>query len=514
MLKIDLAERIKGCMLGGAAGDALGAPVEHYDDETIFRHFGENGITEFLLCGDTACITDDTQMTMFTADGLLRAEEKYENPTEEDYIRCVYERYLNWLSTQDSNYALDAAVERSPLLDCKELHARRAPGATCLSALRSGKCGSFETKLNRSKGCGGVMRIAPVALLFAQRRDRSCRFVGETAARIAAITHNHPLAYIPAAFLAILLRDILLGNDDYERAVQNALLDTEKLFSEEDDIAYFSTLIQRAVALANDRNIEDDLDAIRELGQGWVAEETVAIAVYCALRHRDSFADAVIAAVNHSGDSDSTGAVTGNLIGAMVGYGNIPEKFIGALELKDELLALSDRLLSKRADSGEVRIIGYENAMRGSVQDLLVELQSHLAVLDKRGVIVMKDNYRDGYFGYVMNEVQTHNGRIFVAVQNERAVGVVVCKIFQGDKEAEFTTSCPKIGFISDMVVTESLRGRGIGKALLRHAEEYFRNSRCEYVQLEVFAPNVNAIKMYETAGFETNCLFLSKKLK
>lgn len=63
-----------------------------------------------------------------------------------------------------------------------------------------------------------------------------------------------------------------------------------------------------------------DHDAIRQLGEGWEADEAWAISLYCAVRHIDSMRDAIIAAVNHDGDSDSTGAITGNIMGAIYGY--------------------------------------------------------------------------------------------------------------------------------------------------------------------------------------------------
>ena len=78
----------------------------------------------------------------------------------------------------------------------------------------------------------------------------------------------------------------------------------------------------------------DDLCAIRELGEGWVAEETLAISVYCALKYKNDFVKAVTVAVNHDGDSDSTGAVTGNILGAYLGYESIPQKYVEPLELK------------------------------------------------------------------------------------------------------------------------------------------------------------------------------------
>ena len=101
-------------------------------------------------------------------------------------------------------------------------------------------------------------------------------------------------------------------------------------------------LLQKAVDLS--RQDLDDLDAVRQLGRGWVGEEALAIAVYCSLKHSDSFADAIIAAVNHSGDSDSTGAIAGNIAGASLGLRAIPKKYLEALERKDVILELADDL--------------------------------------------------------------------------------------------------------------------------------------------------------------------------
>ena len=75
-----------------------------------------------------------------------------------------------------------------------------------------------------------------------------------------------------------------------------------------------------------------------------MAEETLAIAVYCALKHENDFDRALIAAVNHDGDSDSTGAVTGNLLGPRLGLTGIPSKYLEHLELRSVLLELADDL--------------------------------------------------------------------------------------------------------------------------------------------------------------------------
>lgn len=152
--------------------------------DTIFFRYGDRGITRYTTANGKALISDDTQMTLFTADGLFAAERRYRCPTAAQYIGCIHENYLNWLVTQDKTFRLPEGVARSPLLDCGELYARRAPGGTCLSALESGYCGTFDRKLNRSKGCGGVMRVAPVAVRFAHQRV-SAQDVARLAAQAA-----------------------------------------------------------------------------------------------------------------------------------------------------------------------------------------------------------------------------------------------------------------------------------------------------------------------------------------
>ena len=86
-------------------------------------------------------------------------------------------------------------------------------------------------------------------------------------------------------------------------------------------------------------------EAIKHIGEGWVGEEALGIAVYSALKYPDDFRRAVIAAVNHDGDSDSTGAITGNILGAYLGLSRIPPEWVEVIELKDVLIQIADDLL-------------------------------------------------------------------------------------------------------------------------------------------------------------------------
>lgn len=130
-----------------------------------------------------------------------------------------------------------------------------------------------------------------------------------------------------------------------KEAVPDAQTATARLFPKAQHLTELTALIERAICLSTDGSV-DDLSAIRALGQGWVAEETLAIAVFCALRYENDFERALIAAVSHGGDSDSTGSVAGQILGAHLGLEAIPEKFLTHLELKHVILEIADGLFS------------------------------------------------------------------------------------------------------------------------------------------------------------------------
>lgn len=350
---VDL-DTIQGCLIGGAIGDALGFPVEFFEDYIIFENFGENGITELQTSDGVALVSDDTQMTLFTADGLISATKKFSKPTADNYLQSIYESYLNWLCTQDSFFSLDENVRKSELLKIKELYSQRAPGHTCLNALRSGEYGTLDCKINDSKGCGGIMRVAPISLYLSQIKEFEEEDIALLTARTVALTHGHALGYIPSAYLSCLLHYILKGN-----TISIAIAKTDgvirKVFPNLEETEICLSLVEKAEKLAflgkDDETDElDDLEAIRMLGEGWVAEETLAIAIYCSLKYCDDFEKAIIASVNHSGDSDSTGAVTGNIMGAYLGLKNIPKKMVDVIELKDLMLYLAEKMQLNKLD--------------------------------------------------------------------------------------------------------------------------------------------------------------------
>ena len=309
-------------MLGGAVGDALGAPMEFDSLADIRARHGPNGVSEFLPAfGRVGAISDDTQMTLFTAEGLLRG-----------YVRaaarglCHMESmlgaaYLRWLHTQGELPAKredEASVPSGWLMTHQALFARRAPGQTCLSALLETERGAPAR--NNSKGCGGVMRVAPVGLL------NSSGDAFRDGVTVAALTHGHPTGSVSAGALALIISRLVAG-DSVASATESA---RERLLGYAQAEETLRAL-DAAIEMAEER--PDDHDAIAELGEGWVAEEALSIALYCALCAR-SFEHGVVLAVNHDGDSDSTGSIAGQILGALMGVAAIPERLLSQLELR------------------------------------------------------------------------------------------------------------------------------------------------------------------------------------
>lgn len=333
-------DKFRGCLIGGAAGDALGYAVEFLSEHYIAVKYGAQGITEYLLHDGKAWVSDDTQMTMFTANGLLRGTAKGAKGGYPGYIAGAYR---DWYKTQLESFAhCNRKFTSSWLLNVPEMFAARAPGNTCMSAIDAGCSGSMEHPANNSKGCGGVMRVAPIGLYFGESTMPPLA-VDLLGAEAAALTHGHEMGYIPAAMLVHMVR--LLSHQN-GCSVKDAALDgmtaMEMLFPEAKSLPAFLALMEKAIDLAE--STTPDLDGIHQLGEGWVGDEALAIAVFCAVRYAHDFDRALIAAVNHRGDSDSTGAIAGNILGASLGLSQIPQKYLTNLELLDVLTELADDL--------------------------------------------------------------------------------------------------------------------------------------------------------------------------
>lgn len=324
----DVRDRARGVLLGGAVGDALGAPVEFVrEPERLDDRLGR-APAPHLGRPHPAKVTDDTQMTLFTAEALLRSAA-----SGRDLDIETYAAYQRWLGTQGLPVADE--LKTGLLWADPRLHAQRAPGATCIGALRSGRPGTVSDRINDSMGCGGVMRTAPLGLVL----DAETAF--RRGCANAALTHGHDNGIAPAGALAMLVALLVDGAtlaEGLERVVTRLRAETWGSGT----AAILSSAVDGSSA-ARDRR---DLTAL--LGEGWVGHEALAIPVACILAHPGDPATAMWAAANHPGDSDSTASIAGQILGALHGTAAVPATWTAEVELADLALRLADGLADLR----------------------------------------------------------------------------------------------------------------------------------------------------------------------
>lgn len=328
-------ERVYGSLLGGAIGDALGAAIEFDSLDGIRRRFGPAGLSDLTPSyGRANAITDDTQMTLLTAAALVDSDG-----APAALPGALWRLYRHWAGFQ-TGCGGGAAPPPGWLRWDTALVAVRAPGNSCLSGLAQAAPGSRDAPANPySKGCGAIMRSAPFGLATADPELAWSR-----AWDGAVLTHGHPSGVLSAAGFAWLICGLGHG-----AALPTALDGLDRRLAVEGAAAG-----ECRAALAAGRQLAStgrrEPEALQSLGGGWTGEEALAIAVYAA----SSFPapantrSCLLLAVNHSGDSDSTGSLAGNIVGAMHGSAALPADWAAEVEGADLVRDIADRLAGVR----------------------------------------------------------------------------------------------------------------------------------------------------------------------
>lgn len=334
---MDKRDRIRGAMIGCAAGDALGYPVEALSEAAIVERYGLRGITDYDLDENgTARITADTQLMLLSANGILFAHTR---GALRGIMAPVYQYfdafYMDWYRLQTTERASRSRV--GWINAYPALSAKRAPSPTSMGVFSSDKFGSMDEPVNDSKGPGCLLRTVPVGLSYSD----DPAYILDLAANTAALTHGHKLAWISSGVFALLVSHIVHEELSIAEAVKKTLKALDKSFPDSLTVVHeLMRSIRSAVSLAS--SASSDLDAIHSLGEGWVAEEALAIGLLSALRHENDIAGAMTFAANHGGNSNTTAAIAGTLVGARIGFNAIPDRFIDRLELVDVILELAD----------------------------------------------------------------------------------------------------------------------------------------------------------------------------
>ena len=359
------ASRIRGCLLGGAIGDALGSAVEFDDIDTIRARFGPDGLREFAALDGGARFADGTQLTLYTADGLLEALEWANDGVAADINACVWLAYLRWLATQGVPVPPSAPFQPPRWIDSHAvLKQRRSPDEACLGGLATGEMGTVLRPVNADvNGSGTVGRSAPFGLI----PHIEPATVYKLSADAAALTHGHPAARQAAGIFSLLIQDIATGTA-VRAAAENALgyLQDQPLGRGEAPDAGLAGRLEAALRLSGPAlepespgdagTLLSPEDVVRELGGGRTAEEALAVALYAVLataapepsadagQAESHYRAAVAVAVNHSGGSDATASIAGNILGTFYGEGCLPASWIEALEGADVIRGLAGKM--------------------------------------------------------------------------------------------------------------------------------------------------------------------------
>ena len=325
---------VAGSLYGLAYGDAMGKPTEFLEVAEIITRFPPNGPRD-LPGRTTALVTDDTQMALAVADGLLVALT-HGPLTAASFEPPVRGRFLSWWQSPDND---------------------RAPGMTCLNACAAmaGGASWSDASIIGSKGCGANMRVTPIALPDGlSDEDRA------GAAQLqAAMTHGHPTALtaseltmfavrwaldgVPLADLPTRLRERCISQRRIYRADWlGAFSDRAQQEPDEfiargwDECLAVLENLDRALAAPN-----RDADPCLATGAGWIAEEALATALHCVLLHPDDPVAALSRAATTSGDSDSIAALAGAITGAAHGMSGWPPEWKERIEYGSELRRLA-----------------------------------------------------------------------------------------------------------------------------------------------------------------------------
>ena len=160
----------------------------------------------------------------------------------------------------------------------------------------------------------------------------------------------------------------------------------------------------------------------------------------------------------------------------------------------------------------DVKLIEYSEEYSADAQNLLNELQSYLVEIDPLGVQILSERYRNEYLSYVLEILEACEGKMFLALDGDRTVGLITGYIEKKDAEDRLTNSCPKRGVISELVVDANYRGKGIGKLLMNKVETYFSSMNCRFYAVDVFGPNTDAARFYGSLGYHTRNIEMMKK--
>lgn len=305
-----LLKQIQSALFGVAVGDALGVPAEGIERHILKR----NPITEMTTggyhCQPAGTWSDDSSLTFCLADNL----------TQDFDLNRIAQSFLKWgteahWTARSETFGMGRGTHDALV--------------NVYHGIPADLCGGESEEEN---GNGSLMHILPL-VFFTFDKNIDERF--DYAQKVSSITHRHIRSVIACFYYLEFARYLLQGIDKYEiyaRLQQEIPAYLRARHIDPNEIAKFNRLFTQNIVQVNENEIESS---------GYVLH-TLEAAIWCLLNH-NSFSSTVLSAVNLGGDSDTTAAVVGGLVGLIYGVENIPQAWSDSLARKEDIKQLCEK---------------------------------------------------------------------------------------------------------------------------------------------------------------------------
>ena len=341
---ISKRDAYRGCLLGLAIGDAMGYPVDTKTWLQIQEEYGPYGLMGYDLRNGYAEVSSHTQITAVSCNGLLLGLTRGQ----------VYGKmapFVRYVGLAQQEWAIGQRRYDQPsrnhcwVYRVSDMRHRHCTDTRMVETLNRGKLGSLEDPVNRYDTPASLIS-AVAAGLFAETGKMDQVESNRLGAESVALTHGHPLAFLPGAMVAHLIRGCLRQPPKpLYTLVKEALgaLQTQFVREYPREVSQITALVEQAMSLAEERLTQPA--AAMERLKCDTGAEVLAGAIYAALLCEEDFDSAMVIAVNHSGRSAAVAALTGAILGAQLGEEILPEFYMDGLFIADVLRDLADDLV-------------------------------------------------------------------------------------------------------------------------------------------------------------------------
>lgn len=339
---VDKLSVYQGCLLGLAAGDAMGFSVDAKTYEEICADCGPGGLQGYDLINGYADISSHTQIAAFVCNSLLMGITRGQ-------LQGHMGPYCGYIALGLKQWRLCQVSYRLPqtsqcwIAHDEELRRRHCMDSRMKDILSRERLGTPEEPISPSSTAGAVTCAIPVSLFYDPDRMQF-QEIGRLAMESVALTHGSPIAFLSGAALAYALAGILHAPETSlaEQFLFAADAVAGQFGREYPQAIELRSLIRKAVMLAQKGNLPHP-----EIMEHLVcdnAAQVLAGAVYACVASLGDFDSALVIAVNHSGRSAAVGALTGALLGARLGVEALPEFYMESLACAPTLRELAEDL--------------------------------------------------------------------------------------------------------------------------------------------------------------------------